>query len=117
VERKEAGKLLNYVKAAYPMFIRENDPVIILDMWTRALQDYDFDSVLDNLVEYTKDNEYPPKVSDLIKPLKKPVDNYNIPDVAATKKIMEKYKPAPEEERLTPEQAKQLVFEKLGWKL
>jgi hypothetical protein len=117
MEKKEVAKLLDYVKAAYPMFVKDNNPAIIMDLWTRALKDYEYEAVFNNFMDYATRNEFPPKVSELLKNVSVKSSSYNIPDVAATKELLKKYEPAPESERLTPEQAKALVYEKLGWRV
>lgn len=119
MNKKEVYTLIEEVVEYYPNFIDFSDDDKVqrrMDAWHRALKDCDSESILDNLAEYAKTNDFPPKISDLLKgvSLNRP---YNIPDVAETKEIVKKYAPAPESERLTTEQAKQLVRERLGWKI
>lgn len=118
--KKELFDLLKEIAEYYPMFIDVTDEEAMKTrarVWYRSLEKYEIEGIRDALADFATKSEYAPKIADLVKGSTSQDPVYNIPDVAATKKIMEKYKPAPEEERLTPEQAKQLVFEKLGWKL
>jgi hypothetical protein len=118
--KREVLELIKEIVEYYPNFIDLGDKDALqrrIDAWHRILGDYEQEAILNSLAAYVVAKEYPPKIADLVKgiPMKDP--SYNIPDVAATKEIMKRYEPAPESERLTPEQAKQLVYEKLGWRV
>lgn len=101
MDKNEVGILLNYVKAGFPHFLRDNDPAIVFDLWYRSLKDFEFQRVLDNLIAYMKENEYPPKIKDLVDGLVVN-EKYNIPGIEETKKILDSYI-VPEEERASTE--------------
>ena len=100
MESKEVGKLLDYVKAGYPNFLRDNDPAIVFDLWSRTLKDYEFDSVMKNLERYMLENEFPPKIKDLVNGIANDT-RPRIPGVEETKKIIAGYQ-VPKEQRIDP---------------
>lgn len=117
---EEVGMIMNLIAAEYPTFLANVDDETaetVMDIWTEALEPYEFEAIKKSFIRYIQTSEYPPKVASLIKGVEYKDPTYNIPDVAATKEIMKRYDPAPEEERLTTEQIHALVYEKLGWRL
>jgi hypothetical protein len=112
MDKKEVAQLLNYVNVAYPNFLRDNKPEMILDFWFRSLKDFEYDPVLVNLVSYAQTNEYPPKVKDLVNGLIVN-EKYNIPTIEETKKIMEGYQ-VPKEKRASPNELKKMFKEQFG---
>lgn len=120
MNRKEVSMIMNLIVAEYPTFLSTADDETVKtvkDIWTEALNEYTFEEIKGSFMRYVQTNEYPPKVSHLIKGAGEKDAPYVIPDIAATKEIMKRYDPAPENERLTPEQAKALIYEKLGWRV
>lgn len=112
MNKKEVGQLLNYVNVAYPNFLRDNKPETILDFWVRSLKDFEYEQVLDNLVNYARTNEFPPKIKDLVDGLI--VDEkYNIPGIEETKKIMDSYQ-VPKDQRVSPDELKELFKQQFG---
>lgn len=109
MDKKEVAQLLNYVNVVFPNFLRDNKPEIVLDFWFRSLKDFEYEAVLDNLVNYAQTNEFPPKIKDLVDGLIGN-ENYNVPGIEETKKIMDSYQ-VPEDERLPPDELKKM-FEK-----
>ena len=107
MNKKEVGQLLNYVNAAYPNFLKDNDPVIVLDFWFRSLKEFGYEQVLNNLVTYAQGNEYPPKVKDLVNGLVVN-EKYNIPGIEETKKIIEQYQ-VPKEQRMDKDELRALI--------
>jgi hypothetical protein len=112
MDKKEVGQLLNYVNVAFPNFLRDNKPEIILDFWFRSLKDFEYGPVLDNLVNYAQINEYPPKIKDLVEGLTIN-ENYIVPGIEETKKIMDSYQ-VPKEQRLSPDELKKLFKKQFG---
>lgn len=110
----EVGQLLNYVNAAYPQFIKDNDPKIIKELWCDALAPYKFDDVKKVFMQYAQVNEFPPKIASLVKNLSVKDESYNVPGLQETKQIIAQYKPLPKSQRPTPEQIKKMIAEKLG---
>lgn len=106
MDEKEVGLLLNYVRAGYPHFLRDNDPKIVFDLWYRSLKEFEFQPVLDNLIRYMKTSEYPPKIKDLVEGLVVN-EKYNIPGIEETKKILDSYI-VPESERASKEKIEAL---------
>ncbi|WP_042375307.1 replicative helicase loader/inhibitor [Neobacillus jeddahensis] len=104
MDKKDVGQLLNYLNVAYPNFLRDNKPETVLDFWFRSLKDFEYEKVLDNLVDYAQTNDFPPKIKDLVAGLMVN-EKYNIPGIEETKKIMEGYQ-VPEEHRLSHDEIK-----------
>lgn len=96
MKKNEVLDLMKYIKAAYPLFLKDNEPAIVFDLWYRSLKDFEYERVLDNLIQYSKENEYPPKIKDLVEGLVMN-ERYNIPGVEETKKIIEGYMLPPEQ--------------------
>jgi hypothetical protein len=118
--KQELFNLLKEIAEYYPMFIDVTDEEAMKTrarVWYRALEKYEIEGIRDALADFATKSEYAPKIADLVKASTSQDPTYNIPDVAATKEIMKRYEPAPEEERLTQEQIKALVKEKLGWRI
>ena len=113
VNKKETYSVLKAIVEYYPNFLNLSDSEAVqkrMDMWHRALKDFDIESILDNLAVYALENEFSPKVSNLVKGLTRNVGNV-IPDVEETKKIMEKYKT---DNPMPVEDVRKLIEEKLG---
>jgi predicted component of type VI protein secretion system len=109
MDKKDVAQLLNYVNVSFPNFLRDNKPEMVLDFWFRSLKDFEYEQVLDNLVNYAQTNEFPPKIKDLVNGLI--VDEkYNVPGIEETKKIIESYQ-VPKEQRLSPDEVKKLLAE------
>lgn len=116
MNKKEVYNLLRTVAMYYPNFIdlKKMDEVQLkIDAWYRALKDFDNDSVLDNLAAYSQENEFPPKVVSLTKGLFRDSSNDHILGVDETKELLKTYT-VPKEQRLSKEQIRALVKEKLG---
>ncbi|NRD81153.1 hypothetical protein HPT25_28075 [Bacillus sp. BRMEA1] len=112
MDRKEVAQLLNYVNVAFPNFLRDNKPETVLDFWFRGLKDFEYEKVLDNLVNYAQINEFPPKIKDLVDGLIVN-EHYNIPGIEETKKIMDSYQ-VPKEQRVPPDELKKLFKQQFG---
>jgi hypothetical protein len=112
MDKKEVAQLLNYVNVAYPNFLRDNKPETVLDFWFRSLKDFEYEPILANLINYAQSNEFPPKIKDLVDGLLIN-ENYNVPGIEETKKIMDSYQ-VPKEQRAHPDELKKMFKQQFG---
>jgi Loader and inhibitor of phage G40P len=117
MNRKEVGKIMNLIAAEYPTFLMtaDDDTVnSVKEIWTEALAPYTLEQIKKSFMQYVQMNEYPPKVSHLIKGI--PLNNsQNIPDVETTKKMLdEKYAPVPKEQQLSKERINEMLIQTIG---
>ena len=95
MDKQEVGQLLNYVKAAYPLFLKENDPKVIFELWSDVLKDCEFTEVMQNLKTYAKGNKWPPTISDLITTKSKYPGHTNAGDIVKRVEEFKKHKGQP----------------------
>jgi len=112
--KKETFELLNLILDFYDQFEISQSRI---DSWHLALKDYEFDKLKENLLSYSKENKYPPKITDLIGEKSKILDRMNaIPDVIETKRYLDSYGPIvyTEEEKASIEKSKAQIRKLLG---
>lgn len=112
--KNETFELLNLILDFYDQFEISQSRI---DSWHLALKDYEFEKLKDNLLSYSKQNKYPPKITDLIGEKSKILDRMNaIPDVFETKRYLDSYGPIEysEEEKASIEKSKAQIRKLLG---
>ena len=114
MEREQAKTIVRKLITVYGQtFLKGEDIKFFIDSWYDFLKDYDFDRVTQNLNDHVKNNEFAPKVKDLVKGLV--IDEkYNIPNREETLEIIKTYQ-VPEEKRATPEFKEKERKRILGW--
>jgi hypothetical protein len=112
MNKKEVGQLLTNVSSAYPNFSKDSDKELLFDFWYRCLKEFDYEQVLENLINYVKTNEFPPKIKDLVNGLVVN-EKYNVPGIEETQKIMDSYQ-VPKEQRVPQDELKKMFKRQFG---
>ena len=81
--KKESFELMNLIAEYYEQFSYDQTK---LDAWHQALKLVPFEEAKQNLIQFTMESPFPPKLSDLVR--KKPSASRDIPNVAETLKIL-----------------------------
>jgi hypothetical protein len=86
--KKEILALFQQIKRNYSFEVDQDK----IDFWYKALKDYDFATLEENLLEHVKTNRFPPVIADLAKQPKKD-DSFRpyYPGIEETKKILDGY--------------------------
>lgn len=66
MNKKEAVEIIRTISDIYGNKFKMDDPQGTVNAWFSILQDYDFDIIHANLMEYVKRNKFAPTVADLL---------------------------------------------------
>jgi hypothetical protein len=87
MNKEQTFEVLTLIKDFYEHFEITQSKI---DSWHLVLKHSDLEKVKSNLLNYCKENSFPPKVADLIKEKPKVLDRINaIPDVDETRRYLE----------------------------
>lgn len=114
ISKKETFELLTIIGDFYDQFEISQSRI---DSWHLAIKDYEFDKLKENLLSYSRENKFPPKITDLIGEKSKTLDRMNaIPNVIETKRYLDSYGPIEytEEEKASIEKSKAQIRKILG---
>lgn len=90
MNKKEVAMILESVAAYYPGFkVNSDNAISIISTWHRVLKDYEFNSILENLDQYARNNKFAPSVADLINPSPNESTDRYIPSVEETRRYLE----------------------------
>jgi hypothetical protein len=89
MERKEVIEIIKAVETFYQGKFKTDDPKALLDAWHGILKDYEFDLIHGHLIDYVKNNRFPPSVSDLLEI--EPKKDRAIPTYEETKQLLHQY--------------------------
>jgi len=82
ISKKQTFEILTMIKEYYEQFEITQSKI---DAWYLALKDYEYDIILRNLVQYSKEHKFAPKIADLISEKTNEVDRIHaIPNVEET---------------------------------
>ncbi|MED1287328.1 replicative helicase loader/inhibitor [Bacillus mycoides] len=118
MNKKQTFELLKAISALYPIF---EVTQLKIDLWTTTLVEQEYEEMMKNLSNYAKYNQFPPKISDLLK--EDHEVKYTGPTVAETKTMFSQWDrnsediaPPEEREKHLKEIAKILGIKRRGRK-
>jgi hypothetical protein len=86
INKKETFEILELIKDFYDQFEINQSRI---DSWHLVMKNCDFETVKNNLLVYSRENIFPPKVADLLKEKPNTLDRMNaIPDVEETSRYL-----------------------------
>lgn len=86
--KEQVFEILKFIGEFYDFFEITQSKI---DAWYTVLKDYDFDMVMENAKEHVKRNDYPPKVSQLLREREREVFRdpaLAVPSVEETRKML-----------------------------
>ena len=109
MEREETKTIVRKIHAVYQNSFKMDDPKFVIDTWHEVLKDYEFKNVNENLNRYMLEDDFAPKIKDLVNNL---ADNERprIPGIEETKKIIAGYQ-VPKEKRIDPDVLQTMIDE------
>lgn len=114
ISKKETFELMTIISDFYEHFEITQSKI---DSWHSALKDCEFEKLKENLLLYSRENKFPPKIADLIKEKPKTLDRMNaIPNADETLSYLysQKNREYTDEEKLNIERHKAEIRKILG---
>jgi hypothetical protein len=114
INKNETFELFELIQEFYDQFEITQSRI---DAWHLVIKDCDFNTIKGNLLQYCRENIYPPKVADLVKDKSKGLDRMNaIPNVEETRNYLNAYQKVKytDEQLQSIEQSKSKIRKILG---
>lgn len=86
--KKQTAEIMQAINGCYPQFEVTQAK---LDFWHKILEEYDFTMIETALLKYVRDNDYPPKINQLIQGINKPDKAYLVPNKEETKELIKRW--------------------------
>lgn len=105
MNKKEVYDLLEIISEFFPGFLNMTDSQAVqkrMDAWHKILQDYEFEQVESAVFEYCRVNDFPPKISQIIKGINKQNESYIVPNLEQTRELFNKWDKEAEEAKQNP---------------
>ncbi|QGF21761.1 helicase loader [Bacillus phage vB_BcM_Sam46] len=86
--------LLVAVNEYYNGFVNFEDQQAVqkkINAWHMVLKGYEFESIMESLAAYVVTNDFPPKISQLVRNVSHTDPNYKIPGIDETKEMLDRY--------------------------